>query len=137
MEIADAERQLIEEVLALYSSASILIGHNSKAFDRNFLNGVCARHDLPAPPPRFHIDTYHVARYGLKGIYQSVSLDNLADILHVGVKDRPSKHDWREASIRDEEALERIRERCESDVRLTAAVWSKLMPYWVLWRGDR
>jgi len=135
--IEAAERDLVEEVSALFSSASILIGHNSKAFDRNFMNGCVARHGLPALPRRFHIDTYMVARYGLKGIYQSNSLDNLADILKVGVKDRPSKHDWREANIRDEDALERIRLRCESDVRLTAAIWSKLEPYWLMWKGDR
>jgi len=137
MNIADAERQLAEEVIALYSSASILIGHYSTVFDRNFMNGIAARIGLPAPPKRFHIDTCMVARYGLKGLYQSNSLDNLADVLRVGVKDRPSKADWREASIRDEDALERIRLRCESDVRLTAAVWSKLLPYWVEWKGSR
>lgn len=135
--IEHAERELVEEVRALYLSASILIGHNSLAFDKNWLNGVSARHGLEPLPTRYHIDTYTVARFGLKGSYQSNSLSNLADILGVGVKDRPPKADWRHANIRDEDSLERIRLRCESDCYLTAAVWSKLEPYWVLWKGQR
>jgi uncharacterized protein YprB with RNaseH-like and TPR domain len=118
-------------------TADILIGHNTKAFDRNFMNGVEFRHDLDPARQRFHIDTYHVARYGAKGLFQSCSLSNLADVLGVGAKDRPAKEDWRLANSGDPESMERLRVRCEEDVLLNAAVWAKLKKYWLLWQCRR
>lgn len=105
--------------------ADILIGHNSLAFDRWFVNGVLFRHNLPLIPKRIHIDTYQTAK-GRIGM--GASMKNLVDIMQIGSKDAPSKHDWREANHDDPDALARITERCESDVILTAAMWRKLKP---------
>lgn len=135
---AELERELILWTVKKMLSFDILIGHNTKAFDRNFMNGVIARHGLEPPPQRFHIDTYHVARYGLKGLYQSASLANLADVLKVGgEKDKPAKEDWRLAISGDSAAMERLRIRCEEDVKLNALVWARLKPYWLLWQCRR
>lgn len=135
--VFERERDVIERIATRYMDYTILIGHNSKTFDRNFLGGVMARHGMPMLPRRYHIDTMQVARYGLKGLLQSISLENVADFFGVGVKNKPSKHDWRGANLLDEGSLEQIRIRCESDVELNAAVWTKLIPYWVEWKGDR
>ncbi len=142
--IMDFEGTTIEEregLLACWASsqfclADILIGHNSLGFDRNFLNGVCGRHGLEPLPKRLHIDTLQVARHGFKGLMQSNSLENLGDFFKVGVKNKPSKHDWRLANLTDPDAISRITERNVSDLFLTAAVWSKLLPHWQRWRGQ-
>src|SRR3990167_848974 len=76
-----------------FEEFDILIGHNSIAFDRNWLNGVMIRHELPFVPRRIHIDTYQVAKGKLQ--FQSYSLANIADVLGLGSKDEPSKNDWR------------------------------------------
>ena len=128
------ERKMAEWVKAEFERADILIGHNSMAFDRHFLRGMCFRLGVGELPPRQHIDTYQVARGRL--LFQSLSLSNLADILGVGVKDHPAKDDWREANAMDTEALKRLRVRCESDVKLTAAVWGKLRPLWHQRKGS-
>lgn len=116
--------------------ADMLIGHNTKAFDRNFLNGVLARHGLQPLPKRQHLDTYLIARYGLKGLLQSNSMDNLADFFQLDrSKYKPSKHDWRDVLV-DPESLEEIRIRCEEDVLLNLELWYALRPYWHAWKGD-
>jgi DNA polymerase III epsilon subunit-like protein len=135
--ISHAERDLAEATLGTYLSADILIGHNSKAFDKNFQNGILARNGFRIPERRFHIDTLQVSRHGLKGLLQSYSLENVADFFRVGLKDKPSKHDWREANIRDPQAIDRIAVRCEEDVKLNAVVWDCLKPYWLDWKGTR
>lgn len=122
------ERALAEWVWGKFMEGDIFIGHNSIAFDRNFINGVLTRLDMPRLPNRFHLDTMQIAKGKL--LYQSVSLENLADIFRVGVKDKPSKHEWREANILDDAAITRLRKRCSEDVKITAAVFNSLKPLW-------
>jgi len=137
------ERQLAEWTLGKLRDADALIGHNVKAFDRNFLSGVCARQDLPQPPRRTYIDTMLIARYGLKGKI-GASMANLADVLGIkGAdgelvnKDKPSKNDWREYIAGDPEAVKRITVRCEADVYVNALLWERLRGYWYEWKGER
>jgi DNA polymerase III epsilon subunit-like protein len=129
----DTETEFVQWVVDRYSKADILIGHNSKAFDRNFLSGVMFRLGLGARPRRIHLDTMQVAK-GMQ--FQSVSLSNLADILAVGHKDKPAKDDWREANMLNAAAIARLVKRCESDVRITAKVWNKLKPRYMESKGE-
>lgn len=132
----ERERQLMEWASEQYISADILIGHNSIAFDKNFLNGVRARYGYDLLPPRIQVDTYQIARHGLKGNLQSYSLANLLDFFRILIqKDRPSKHDWREANLLDEEAVSRISTRCVEDVKGQALLWHKMRPYYMRWKG--
>jgi uncharacterized protein YprB with RNaseH-like and TPR domain len=128
------EKRMAEWVKEQYEHADILIGHNSTAFDRHFLRGMCMRTGLGQLEPRYHIDTYQVARGKL--LYQSLSLSNLADILGVGEKDKPDKDSWREANAGDKDAIKRLRVRCESDVTITAGVWHKLKPLYHQRKGS-
>ena len=126
-----------EKKLALWArdkveEADILIGHNSLAFDRHFLNGVLFRHGERMCQKRIHWDTMQVAKGKLS---MGVSMANLADILLNDNKDKPSKHEWRQANLLDEDALKRLRQRCEEDVRLTADMWNRLKPIFHNWKG--
>ena len=130
------EKNLAKWTLKMVESCDILIGHNSVSFDKNFVNGVLVRLGLPKMPKRIHLDTMFAARYGLKGLYQSVSLENLCDILNVGIKkDKPSKHDWRKANILDVKSIRRLIFRCKEDVRATNGLWLKLKEHQYSWRG--
>lgn len=129
------ERELVEWVKEVVTGADILIGHNSLGFDKNFINGVLARHGLPPLPPRLHYDTYQIARNGFKGLPSSYSLRNLADFFGLpDQKDNMSKTIWRTAPV-DPEALERLKYHCEVDIHVTAQLWQVLKPYMMLWRG--
>jgi hypothetical protein len=114
-----------------------LVGHNVKAFDRNFLSGVLARNHMDQAPKRTYLDTMLIARHGLKGKI-GASMANLADVLGLPIpKDAPSKNDWREYIAGDPEAVERITIRCETDVIVNALLWHELKRYWYEWRGER
>lgn len=111
-----------------------IIGHNVKMYDRNFLNGVLARHGQEYLPRRGWWDTLLIARYGLKGALQSNSMANLADVLGLdGSKYKPSKHDWRDVLV-EQSALDEIVTRCEEDVLLNYRLWLRLKPYFHRWQ---
>ena len=133
-----AERKLVGWVLDHIERADVLVGHNSKAFDCNFLRGRMASLEIADRlPKRVHLDTYLIARYAFKGLPQGYSLDNLAEFFRlIEKKDKPPKYDWANSTILDEPAIRRIRRRCESDVRVTGMLWEKLRPYYFEWRGS-
>lgn len=133
----EKERQLLQWTWEQLEEGDVFIGHNTLAFDSNFLNGRFAIHGMDLiTPPRLHIDTYQVARYGFKGRTQGYSLENLLDFFQVSVqKDKPSKHEWSDSVILDRYALERITDRCVADVEGTALLWPFLRPYYYRWRG--
>jgi len=135
--LSDRERSLAIWTASQIEGADVIIGHNVKAFDRNFLNGVSARYELPLMPRRTYIDTMLIARYGLKGKI-GASMANLSDVLGLPIpKDAPSKNDWRRYIAGDPAAIARITERCELDVIVNALLWYRLRPYWYAWRGER
>ena len=123
--VAQREKKLVQWAKAQWENADIIIGQNHIGFDRHFIDGVLFRHRLPLLQNRILIDTYQTAK-GKLGM--GASMKNLVDIMHLGSKDAPSKDDWREANHGDKEALERIKQRCESDVDLTAKMWDRLKP---------
>ena len=127
--VAQREKKLAVWTKQMYSECDILIGHNSLAFDRHFLNGVCFRQGIGLLPKKvMHIDTCMIARGSLA---MSASMRNLVDILGLGAKDNPHKDDWRNANAGDPAALARIRERCVSDVEMTARMWQRMKPVYL------
>lgn len=135
--VAERETQLIAWVLWRIEEADVLIGHNTLAFDVSFLRGRMAANGFKSLiPKRIHYDTYQIARFGFKGRPQGYSLENLADFFRLPIqKDKPSKHDWADSVILDDEAIDRIALRCEADVRVNALVWDRLRPYMNQWKG--
>jgi hypothetical protein len=125
--VAQREKKLALWAVDRWSEADILIGQNHKAFDQKFLQGVMLRHQIlnGILPRRILLDTYQIGK-GMFGM--SMSMANFVDVTGIGKKDAPEKGDWREANHGDEEAIERIRERCESDVKMQAAMWKALKP---------
>lgn len=125
--VAQRELNLVLWTIEKWEEADVIIGQNHKAFDQKFLQGVMLRHGINNGilAPRILIDTYQTG----KGSFDmSMSMANLVDILGIGSKDAPEKSQWREANHGDPKAMERIKQRCISDVRMTAEIWNKLKP---------
>ena len=130
--VADRERKLALWAREQWSEADIVIGQNHIGFDRHFLDGVLFRYGEPMVPKRILIDTYQTA----KGKFaMGSSMANMLDIWHLGKKDAPDKDDWRKANHGDKAALERITERCETDVVATSKLWQKLKPVYLETKG--
>lgn len=135
--IKQREAALAEWTVGQLTRSDALVGHNVKAFDRNFLSGVLARNHMPQAPKRTYLDTMLIARFGIKGKI-GASMANLADVLGLPIpKDAPSKNDWREYIAGDPEAVERITIRCETDVIVNALLWEELKEYYYEWKGER
>jgi DNA polymerase III epsilon subunit-like protein len=136
-DVESRELQLLHWTVNQILYADILIGHNITGFDCSFLNGRMGMHD-PGwyLPKRQHYDTLQIARYGFKGRPMGYSLENLADFFRLPVqKDKPSKHDWVGSVILDDASIDRIAERCESDVIVNAHLWEILKPYFHKWKS--
>lgn len=125
--MAQRERKLALWAVARWTEADVLIGQNHQAFDQKFLQGVMLRHGIQDGilPKRILIDTVQAGkgRFGM-----SMSMANIVDVLGIGKKDAPNKGDWRNANAGDPEAIARIKERCESDVKMTAEIWRAFKP---------
>lgn len=135
-DVRQREVQLLHWTLDRIAEADVLIGHNTLAFDVSFLRGRLAAHNIDRSiPKRQHWDTLQIAKFGFKGRPQGYSLENLADFFRVGRKDKPSKHDWAASVILDEEAIERITERCISDCEINNDVWNCLRPFFHDYKG--
>lgn len=130
--VAQREKALAKFARKMWTEADIIIGQNHKAFDRHFIDGVLFRYKEQLLPKRILIDTYQTAKGYLA---MGASMGNLVDIMGVGKKDAPSKDDWRKANIGDADALERIEKRCVSDVQMTAKMWKRLKPVYMLRHG--
>lgn len=134
--VKEREIALLNWTVDRLDEADILIGHNTLGFDMSFLRGRLAIHGVDrALPKRQQWDTLQIAKFGFKGRPQGYSLENLADFFRVGKKDKPSKHDWAESVILDEDAIDRITDRCISDVEINAQVFGKLRQYFHGWKG--
>jgi hypothetical protein len=113
----EGERQLITWIVDRHDEADALIGHNTVGFDNGFLRG-------------------RLAALQMEGRPQGASMKNLADFFRLPVqKDEPSKWDWAGSREVHEKALERLKYRCEEDVRVNALLWQKLRPYFHDWKG--
>lgn len=133
--VAQREKRLALWAVDRWTEADILIGQNHKAFDQKFLQGVMLRHGINNGilPRRILLDTYQI---GKGNFGMSMGMGNFVDVLGIGKKDAPEKGDWREANHGDPEALARIRERCVSDVKMTAEMWSVLKPTFMSRKGS-
>lgn len=135
---AQRERQLAKWIWEKMDESDILIGHNVKAFDRNFLNGRFARHELPIAPFRMYLDTYHIARFGLKGLLQSYSQESVAKFFGIKeIKFKPEKDDWADCNAMIPRGVRIIRKRCIMDVKQNNAIFNKLRPYWHVWQNSK
>lgn len=132
-----AETQLVNWVVDRHDEADAMIGHNTIGFDNGFLRGRLEALQMDRRlPKRQHWDTMQIAKFGFKGRPQGASMENLADFFRLPIqKDKPSKYDWAGSITIDPGAIERIKFRCEEDVRVNALLWGKLREYLHTWRG--
>jgi len=127
------DRRLLQEVLDDLSKYDILIGHNIKAFDLNWLysrNMYFGGGKLPA----WNVyDTYQAAR-GIAIKIESKSLGALGSYFGVkGNKTRIFRTDWSMVDSPNEEefnrAIQEIVDHCVADVQLNRGVFNALWAY--------
>lgn len=107
--------------------ATVIVGHNSKLFDRKFLNARLMKGGLEPLKPQWHIDTMWTVRTHLR---ISSKLANVQQFL--GLPDEKtdiSWDDWMRGQGMDRKAIDTIVEHCVKDVLVLEEAYWKLLPY--------
>lgn len=108
-------------------SVDMLLGHNSKLFDRKFLNARLIKAGERPLRSMWHIDTMWVVRTHLA---MSSKLDNVQKFL--GLPDSKSAiswDNWQRGAAFDRTAMNDIVNHCEKDVKVLAQAYWRLLPY--------
>ena len=121
----DGMRQGAEEFRALWDASDRIIGHNFRRHDKKLLDGFYASIDCPLLEDKGIVDTY-LDMPKMQGL--SRSLENLAD--RWGCPERKlhlSEYDWERAYDGVPAAVEIMRERVLSDVRINLWLYHELL----------
>ena len=117
-------RKCMEQFVGMWEAADRVMGHNIKAHDVALLNGGLAMLDMPLLPKRRMVDTY---RDAAKTRGFSRSLENQCDRWGCPEKKvHMSEFDWEQAWDGVPGKVEKMRQRCMSDVRLNIWLFHEL-----------
>jgi DNA polymerase III epsilon subunit-like protein len=112
----------------------VIVGHNSKLFDRKFLNARLIKAGERPKNSQFHFDTMWTIRTHLR---TSSKLDNIQKFLNLPDEKTPiSWDDWMRAGAFDGSAMDQVVKHCEQDVRVLEQAYWKLLPYQRTLRRD-
>jgi len=101
----------------------MIVGWNSKAFDRHLLNAKLLKYGEREMKAQFHLDPMHYCQ----GI-GSKRLVNVQQFL--GLADKKTDiewDDWKRAAAYDSKAMDTVVEHCEYDVRVTEQAYWRLL----------
>jgi hypothetical protein len=107
--------------------ADAIIGHNSKLFDRKFLNARLIKGGHDPLKSQWHIDTMWIVRTHLR---ISSKLANVQAFL--GLPDEKTEitwDDWMRGQGMDSRAISEIETHCIQDVKVLEQAYWKLLPY--------
>jgi DNA polymerase elongation subunit (family B) len=122
------DKDLIEDLHALFDEADILIAHNGDRFDIRKANARFIMQGLKPPSPYKSIDTLKAARRFFH--FQSNKLDDLGQYLGCGRKLPHTGFDlWKRCMAGERGAWKTMREYNMHDVELLERVYEKLKPY--------
>jgi uncharacterized protein YprB with RNaseH-like and TPR domain len=104
----------------------VIVGHNSKLFDKKFLNARLLRAGERPLKPMWHIDTMWVVRTNFR---ISSKLDNVQQFLGLSEKKTPiAWEQWARGAAFDAKAMTEIVTHCEQDVKVLEQAYWKLLP---------
>ena len=118
---------MIREVHAAISEADAVCTYNGARFDRPKLKGDFLLEGLDLPPEPTQIDLYKsIKKLG----FICNKLDYIAPLLGIGGKVKHEGLDlWLKVMDGDAKAQARMARYCAGDVRLTKALYAKILPY--------
>lgn len=121
------DKKLLKSVYDVMVQADEIVGHNCDRFDMRWLRTRFLYHGLPAPPPIKTLDTFQVARSGLR--FNSNRLDYIAGFLGEGRKIKTEFELWKQVMDGNEIALQEMIRYCKHDVVLLEKVYNRLDEY--------
>jgi len=120
------DRKLAVAIRDELEKFDVIIGHNSKLFDRKFLNARLLKAGERAKASQWHFDTMWTVRTHLRA---SSKLDNVQKFLNLPNEKSPiSWDDWQRAAAGDSRAMAEVIDHCEADVKVLEDAYWKLLP---------
>lgn len=105
----------------------IVVTHYGKGFDIPFLNSRLFQNGEERVKKMFHVDTYYIAKHKLK-TQSRKSLKSLGDTLQLGEqKMGVPRWVWNGARDGSRECIEKLVDRCVSDVLMTEELYTKML----------
>jgi hypothetical protein len=124
----DGHEAMVQAAWDLMDEATAIVGYNSKNFDCKHLHREFILAGMPPPSPHKDIDLLTVVRSRAK--FASGKLDHVAQQLGLGSKVKHSGFEmWRDCLAGDEAAWRKFKAYNIQDVRLTEALYERLMPW--------
>lgn len=113
---------------------NVIVGHNSKLFDRKFLNARLLRAGKRPKNSQFHVDTMWVVRTHFR---MSSKLDNVQKMLGLPDEKLPISWDnWARAGAWVKDGMDEVVKHCEQDVKVLEQAYWKLLPSMRTLRSD-
>lgn len=115
--------QAISEDLA---GADVIVGHNSKLFDRKFLNARLVKAKMEPTRQQFHIDTMWLVRAHMRVSSKLVNLEQF-----LGLPDKKTDllwDTWMRGAAFDKKAMDEIVQHCVMDVEVLEQAYWRLLP---------
>lgn len=124
----NCDAALLRKFSKIAADADELVAHNGDRFDIKWFRTRCLIHGIEAQPKYTTVDTLKLAKSGF--YFNSNRMDYIAFILFgERKKETGGLVLWKEAIAKKREALRKMVEYCEHDVRLLEKVHQRMMPY--------
>lgn len=124
----DGHEEMVKQAHRLLSEAEALIHYNGKAFDVKHLQREFLLAGLEPASPHVDIDLLQTVRKQFK--FASNKLDFIAQQLGLGAKTQHTGFDlWLKCIANDEKAWALMKRYNKQDVKLTEALYDKLLPW--------
>ncbi len=121
------DSRIVQSLWNLLDECDICIAHNLNKFDRKVAQTRFLKNNLPLPSPYQTIDTLLHARKQFK--ITSNRLDYLGEYLGLGRKIETEKGLWDLVEDGDKEAMKKMVEYCEQDVKLLESTYLTMRPF--------
>lgn len=128
-EYHDTHEGMVKKAWDLLDEADILVTYNGIGFDNGWLRTEFALAGLPHPRPWKDVDLIRTARSRFR--FASNSLDHITGRLQVGDKMSAGVDFdlWKGFLAGDEKAIALMRRYCGNDVKITEALYLRLLPW--------
>lgn len=105
----------------------IIVGHNSKLFDRKFLNARLMKAGERPLKPMWHVDTMWIIRTHAR---MSSKLDNVQRFMGLPMEKTPITWDnWMRAAAFDKKGMDEVVSHCQADVEVLEQAYWRLIPF--------
>jgi len=122
------DERIVKKMWKLLDETDIVIAHNGNQFDIKKLKTRFLKHSLGLPSPYQSIDTLETAKREFR--LSSNKLDYICEFTKLDRKiDTGGIALWDQAEQGDKDALDKMNEYCQNDVKILEEMYLKLRPY--------